>query len=153
VISVALVDHPAAAALARSLPQATVVAARGAPRVDRLLARRGFVAPLSHLPLLGRGLRSGTFDLVHAFAPAEAAIARRLGRPVVFTCVETLTRETIADRRLRLRLTADAVEGSDAVVASSASVRDALWKWMAVDVPVIGLDDAAGYSALYDRFA
>ena len=158
---VALVAHAAARALAPALQAegiaADVVDTRRLPALDALLARRGFTEPLTHVPLLAGRLLAGGYDVVHASAPADAAAAlvwRRLTqRPIVFTCAETLTRATLADRRLRLRLLADAVERSDAVVAPTVAAREALLRWMAVDAELIEPGDGAAHAALYRSLA
>lgn len=156
---VALVAHAAARVLAPAL-QAEGVAAdlvdpRRLPVLDELLVRRGFTEPLTHVPLLAGRLLAGGYEVVHAYAAPDVAAAllwRRLTRrPVVFTCAETLTRATLADRRLRLRLLADAVERSDAVVAPSVVARESLLRWMAVDAELIEPGDGAGHAALYRR--
>ena len=160
-LRVALLEHPAAGALAAALTAAgcrvTVV---GAPRVvplDELLTRRGFTGPLTHVPRVAGRLLRGDHDLVHAFSPADAAAARawrrRTRRPVVFTCVEELDRSVLADRRLRMRLLAAAVERADAVVAPDEAARAALRRWMAVGATVIAPDDAAGHLRLYAGLA
>ena len=109
---------------------------RAAGPVEALLRRRGFTSALSHIPPAVSELLHGEFDLVHAFSAPDAVAAlawRRVSkRPVVFTCTETLSRATVADRRLRLRLLDAAVTASDAVLA---------------------LDDAAAHARLYARLA
>ena len=153
-MTVALLDHEDARRLAAALSSgAAVVRAPGLGVADALLNRRGFTGPLSHVPAAAARLLAGDYDVAHAFTAPDAAAAlfwkRRTERPVVFTCVEALSRATVADRRLRVRLLSDAVEHSDVVVAASAEARDGLLRWMAVDAPVIDTADGAAYARLY----
>jgi hypothetical protein len=128
-------------------------------RVPRLpespLRLRGFTGPLTHVPFLYRALRHGSYDVAHAFSAPDAkaalAWARRTGGPAVFTCVETLTRESLADRRLRLRLLTAAVERSDAVIAPSVDAVAALRRWMATDALLLEPADATAHERLYRK--
>jgi len=117
------------------------------------LRKRGFTGPLTHLPLALRTLHGGDFDLVHAFTAVDAAAAlrwrRATGRPVVFTCGETIDRARVASARLRLRLLSAAIEDSDALVAPSEPAREALRYWMAADAQTIAPNDGAGHERLY----
>ncbi|HEX8067720.1 MAG TPA: glycosyltransferase [Thermoleophilaceae bacterium] len=116
------------------------------------LRLRGFERPLTHLPLSLAELVRGGYDAVHAFRPADAAAAlawrRVTGGPVVFSPAEPPGRDTVSNRRLRLRLLAAAVERSDAVTAPDEAVRAATLRWLAVEAPVL---DAAGHVLLYDE--
>jgi len=132
---------------------AVVVVSPPAPRAaEAVLRRRGFTGPLAHVPLALAELLRGRFDVAHAFSPPDALAARawqaRAGGPVVFTGTEVLGRETVADSRLRLRLLQDAVTRSDAVLASTPAVRDAMARWLAVDAPVL---EPAEHAALYRK--
>lgn len=155
---IALIDDGGVDGLADALRAAgrdvTVVRAAPVAAVDALLSRRGFTGPLSHAPALVAHLRAGGFDVAHAFTAVDAAAAqawRRLGGGrVVFTCRETLGRESVADRRLRLAALSRAVERSDAVAAASEPVRASLSRWLAVDAPVVDPGDAAAQLRLYD---
>lgn len=122
-----------------------VVAVRRLPEAP--LRLRGFERPLTHLPSLVAELVRGSYDVVHAFSAVDAAAARcwrRLrGGPVVFTPTAPPGRDTVSNRRLRLRLLADAVELSDAVTAPDESVRDATWRWLAVEPRVVDPDGVA----------
>jgi hypothetical protein len=122
--------------------------------VEALLRRRGFTPALSHVPLTVLELLRGTFDIAHAFTGPDAAAAlawRRVhGRPVVFTCTETLDRETLADRRLRLRTLEQGIDDTDAAVAASDDARKAVERWFACSLTVIAADDAGAYARLYD---
>lgn len=128
--------------------------AAAAALLDRALARRGFATPLAGVPLLVAQLLRARPDVVHAVSvpAAEAALAWRwIGRAgaVVFTPATPLTRERLADRRLRLRQTRRACEAVDAVTALDEAAQAALWRWMALRAPVIELGDGGGYAALY----
>ena len=116
---------------------------------------RGFTGPLTHLPLTLRSLASGRYDIVHAFSPEDAAIAllwrRRSGVPAVFTAAEPLGRDRLADRRLRLRLVASAVEESDAVTAPTRELASLVSRWLAVEAAVVDPGDAAAHEGLYRR--
>lgn len=121
--------------------------------LEEVLRRRGFTSGTTAIPWMLRRLHGGGFDLAHALsAPAAHAArlwGRRTRRPVVYTCSEVLDRGTVADRRLRLTLLAGAVEGSDAVTATSEEARAALRRWMAVDARVMAPGDGSGYDELY----
>jgi len=117
------------------------------------LRQRGFAGPLTHVaPGIG-ALVAGGFNVVHAFSTADALMAliwqRLVGRPTAFTCVEKLRRDRLADRRLRLRLLQGAVEDTGAVIAATERSRESLWRWLAVDAPVMGSDDVDGHERLY----
>lgn len=122
---------------------------------EGMMYRRGFAGPLTHVPLTVRALVGAGYDVAHAFSPQDAlagTLWRRLvGRPTVFTCLETLTRDRLADRRLRLWLLRHAVEGSDMVIAPSVEGGEALWRWMALDAPVIDPRDAGAHERAYRR--
>ncbi len=122
---------------------------------DAPLRRRGFAGPLTHIPPTLAELARGDYDLAHSFSPTDAFAARAwasaVDRPVVFTCVETLTRACLADVRLRRLLLSRAVEGSDAVTVTTDSSCAALWRWMAVEAPTIEARDAAAHVGLYRK--
>ena len=126
-------------------------------RVARLpeapLRYRGFTGPITHAPLALRALARDEYDVVHAFSPEDAAIALRsrhaTGAPVVFTAAEPLTRDRLADRRLRLRFVQAAVEGSDALTATTDEFAELAARWLAVDAQVIDPADAAAHERLY----
>jgi hypothetical protein len=117
------------------------------------LRARGFTGPLTHAPLLRRALSRGGYHVVHAFTPEDAAIALRgRGRHrlrIVFTAAEPLGRDRLADRRLRLRAVAAAVEESDAVTAPDAERAALVERWLAVRAQVIDPHDAGGHERLY----
>jgi hypothetical protein len=126
---------------------------RSARLPEAPLRRRGFTGPLTHGPLTLRALERGGYDVVQAFTPEDAWIAltwrRRSGLPVVFTAAEPVGRDSLADRRLRLRLVQDAFEASDAVTAVSDDVAATVARWLAVDARVIAPGDGAGHAGLY----
>jgi hypothetical protein len=80
-----------------------------------------------------------------------AALAwRRLGGgPVVFSTAEPVSRESLADARLSFRMVQRALSDSDAVVALSEPGRAAMWRWLALEVPLIEPGDASGWARLY----
>jgi hypothetical protein len=120
---------------------------------DALVQRRGFTESLMLAPAAAGALVGRGFHVAHGFSVPDALAAlawRRLsGRPVVFTCSETLGRETVANRRLRLWSLERAVEGSDALIAPSRESEAAIRRWLALDVPLIEPGDAAAHVRLY----
>ena len=121
--------------------------------VEALLSRRGFTRGLSRVPGVTLELLRGGFDAAHAFSAPDAAAARAwrrvTGRPAVFTCDETVDRETLADARLRLELVTRAIEDSDATTAASDEVLAAMERWLACSPPVLRASDAAAHERLY----
>src|SRR5205823_5490153 len=119
-------------------------------RLDALLRRRGFTGPLGHLPFTAAALAGGGFDIAHAFSPPDAVAAlawrRFAGRPVVFTCTEVLSRETVAHARLRLQMLERAVAGADAVLAAGDDAALAMRRWLAIEAPAL---DASEHARLY----
>jgi hypothetical protein len=133
-----------------------VLTARSAASVrlpDKVLRYRGFATPLAPVPFAVMALRRGRFDVAHAFSPQDALAARmwrRLGGGrVVFSPPEPLRRETLADRRLSLRLLEGAIEDSDAFVVLTEPGRESVMRWLALDVPLIEPGDAAGWESIY----
>lgn len=108
---------------------------------DGLLLRRGFQEHLSHVPLTYRALLAGNDDLAHAFYATDAAAAirwaRKRDRPAVFSYMGIPQRETLAGRRLRLRVIVDAVRQTDAVLALSEAAAVAMERWLGVTPRVI----------------
>jgi hypothetical protein len=131
----------------------TVITPQALP--ETLLRKRGFSGPLTQVPGTVGRLWLGRYELVHAFSVPDAQsglLWRRLtGRPVVFTASEVLDRGNVADRRLRLKMLAAAVEETDAALAASDPARDALSRWMAADVPLLDPHDGAGHERLYRK--
>lgn len=159
-VASALGDAGHEAVVLSSHPSATRESVENGVRVVRLprlpeapLRWRGFTGPLTHAPLVLRALASAPFDVAHAFSPQDAWMAlrwrRRSGRPVVFTAADPLTRDRLADRRLRLRLVQAAVEDSDAVTAPTDELAAVVARWLAVDTTVIAPGDGAAHERLY----
>ena len=126
-----------------------------APRAEALLEKRGFPSVLPRIPLTVAELRRHSVDVVHAFTEADAVAGllwRRVSHaPVTFTCVTPPTRESLADRRLRLTMATRAFTESDAVIAADDDVRRAIRRWLAQDVETAGPEDAAANEAIYRR--
>lgn len=145
-----LSSHPAATrrSVEGGIP---VIRTRRLP--EGLPHRRKLVTPLTQVPSTVTALIAGRYDVTHAFSPQDMVAAllwrRLVGRPAVFTCTEVLRRDRLADRRLRLRLLSHAVEHADAVTAPSEESSEALWRWLAVEAPVIGPGDARGHESMY----
>lgn len=120
---------------------------------ERALQLRGFEGPLTHVPLTVRALLLGRFDAAHAFSPPDALAALLwrdlVRRPVVFTCIEPLARDRLADRRLRLWLLRRAVEESDAVTVATEAARISAVEWLAAPPLMIDCHDAARHERLY----
>ena len=161
-LRVALLDHgqeasPAsdiAATLRERGHDPVLIGGRGTP-LDALPDRRGFTTPLTHLPATVRQLTTGRFDVAHAFSPQDAYAAlrwrRRSGRPAVFSCPEPVERARLADRRLKLRFLRAALEESDAVIVHDERSREAAWRWLSLEPPLIPARDAAALEDLYSR--
>ena len=105
------------------------------------LRRRMFEPWLSHLPLTQRDLARGDDDVAHALYPADGAVAARwaakTGRPAVLSYMGLPHRAGLANRRARLRLTLEAVQGCDAVVALSQTAAEHFERWLGVQARVI----------------
>ena len=133
-----ITSHPGPGVTRRELGY-PVVLNRRPP--DGLMLRRGFQPHLSHVPLSFLSLVRGDDELAHAFYPTDAAAAlrwaRRTGRPAVFSYMGVPQRETLAARRLGLRLVTDAVRESDAVLALSEAAAVAMERWLGVRPRVI----------------
>ena len=145
------VDH--ARALSAALGGAPLIEPHGVEAAEWLLGRRGFTPGLTRVPTALAALARGDFDVVHAFTPLDTVSAlvwrRRTARPVVFTCVDPLGRENVADRRLRLWSLRRALEESDALLAADSGVRASLERWAAIDAPVLDARDGAAHERLY----
>ena len=116
---------------------------------ERLLRARGFTGPLTHGGGAVGELLRGRFDVVQVFTPEDMAPAvawRRMtqGR-LVFTSIEPMGREVLADRRLRMRLVSMAVEGGHPVTAGSTAAQTALERWLAVTAPVVAPGELEPY--------
>ena len=118
-----------------------------------VLDTRGFTQNIDRLPMTIARLLTRRYDLVHAFSAPDAVAGlwwRRLtGRPVVFTWSETARRDGLADRRLRLRAVQKATADADSFMAASASVREGLWRWLALEPAVLPVHDIAAHDQLY----
>jgi len=105
------------------------------------LRRRLYEPWLTHAPGSYLDLVRGDDDLAHALYPTDGAVAarwsRRTGRPAVLSYMGIPHRASLANRRLRVRLTLEAVQGASAVVALSAFARDAFARWLGVEARVI----------------
>jgi glycosyltransferase involved in cell wall biosynthesis len=104
---------------------------------DGRLRRRMFEDYLTHVPFTYLSLRRGDFDVVDALFPtdglAAAHWARETGRPAVLSYMGIPDRRGLVDRRLRIRITQEAIAGSRAVVALSKAAQDAFWRWLGVE--------------------
>ena len=138
--------------LATALPHEVTIVTSGAPsvtfeegvRVIRLrhppsghLDRRMFEPHVALLPFTYLALRRGRFDLIQALQPGDAVAAIRTGTPTIFSHMGIPHRTAIANRRARMRLTLEAVEGAAACTALSGHARDAFQRWLGVEAAVI----------------
>ena len=145
--------HDLATGLARRGHDVTIVTSRRGPttrtvedgvRVVRLrhppdgrLDRRLFEPHVALLPFTYLEIRRARFDLVQALQPGDAVAALRTGTPTIFSHMGIPHRAAIANRRGRMRLTLEAVEGARAVTALSEHARDAFQRWLGVQATVI----------------
>lgn len=167
------VRGPDARALARALGErghgATVLSSHRGPSrtsveegVQTIYSRRwpeaplrfrGFTGPLTPIPQMVAQLLRGRYDLAHAFSPPDALAAlwwqRLTGRPVVFTWSEHVSRESLADRRLRLRLVEKAIADANAVVAPDHEAAAQLRRWLMIEPTVIDGADGAAHERMY----
>jgi Glycosyltransferase Family 4 len=99
---------------------------------DARLTRRLYPDYLTHVPFSYVALRHGGYDIANAFYPTDALAAvrwsERSGRPAVFSYGGLPDRAVLADRRHKLRILERAVRGSAAVVTSSRTAADAMWR-------------------------
>jgi glycosyltransferase involved in cell wall biosynthesis len=118
---------------------------------DRRLVRRLYPDYLTHVPFSYASLARDEFDIANAFFPTDALASvrwsERTGRPAVFSYGGLPSREVLADRRHKLKILERAVRGSAAVVTSSRTAADAMWRWMGVEArpiyPGVALDSFA----------
>ena len=105
------------------------------------LRRRLYEPWLTHLPLSYLDLVGGDDDVAHALYPTDGVVAarwrRRTGRPAVLSYMGLPHRAALANRRLRLELTLEAVRGCSAVVALSRTAADSFERWLGVEARVI----------------
>jgi glycosyltransferase involved in cell wall biosynthesis len=124
----------------RTVEDGLPIARHRRPPQERL-RRRLYEPWLSHAPLSYVDLLRGDDDVAHALYATDGAVAarwsRRTGRPAVLSYMGIPHRAALANRRLRVRLTLEAVEGAAAVVALSAFARDGFARWLGVEARVI----------------
>jgi hypothetical protein len=151
-------DAPArrlAGALEREGAQVALIAARGLP--DAPLRLRKIGDRPGRMPGALVALARGGFDVAHAFTAQDAVAAlpwgRLTGRPVVFSVVAPLGRDSVANRRLALAQLRLAVDRSAAVVAPDQDVAASLRRWLAVEPRVLSPERGAAYAALYAELA
>jgi glycosyltransferase involved in cell wall biosynthesis len=101
------------------------------------LRRRMYEPWLSHLPLSARELRRSGADVAHALYPTDGVVAARWRGPSVLSYMGLPHRASLANRRARLRLTLEAVQGCDAVVALSQTAAEHFRRWLGVEARVI----------------
>jgi glycosyl transferase family 4 len=159
-LRVALVHHGRGAPVVHNLAAAlehlgvgvSVIGAAPTP-LEGVLRRRGFAGPLTHVPATLRALMRDDPDVVHVFSPQDAWAAfawrRRNRHPVVFSVIEPIERERLADGRLQLRLLNAALEQSDAVIVHDDAARATAWRWLALEPQVIAPGEGAALERLY----
>lgn len=101
------------------------------------LRRRLYDPWLTHAPLSLRELRRLQPDVAHALYPTDGVVAARWGGPSVLSYMGLPHRAGIANRRLRMRITQDAVAGCRAVVALSRAAAEHFDRWLGVEARVI----------------
>jgi phosphatidylinositol alpha-mannosyltransferase len=132
----------------RTVEDGLPIARHRRPPQERL-RRRLYEPWLSHAPLSYLDLVRGDDQIAHALYPTDGAVAarwsRRTGRPAILSYMGIPHRAGLANRRLRMRLTVEAVEGAAAVVALSSFARDGFARWLGVEARVIapGVDTDA----------
>lgn len=157
---VALVDHAhgtcsgeLAGALRAAGHDAHLLSPAVIAPVEAILRRRGFATPLTSVALATAALVRGRFHLAHAFSVPDAlgalAWGRLTGRPVVFTCVEELRRDSVAYARLRLSALRHAASDTNALIAADDRARAGLQRWLAASPRALAAGDAAAHEALY----
>jgi len=141
-----ITSHPGRTA--RTVEHGLPIARHWRPPQARL-RRRLYEPWLTHLPATYLDLVRGDDDLAHPLYPSDGAAAarwkRRTGKPVVLSYMGLPHRAALANRRLRIELTQEAIAGADAVVALSETARDWFARWLGVEARVIapGVDLAA----------
>jgi glycosyltransferase involved in cell wall biosynthesis len=108
---------------------------------EQRLERRLLEDHLGHLPLAYAALRTGSFDLAHAWYPTDALAAARwraaTGRPVVHSYMGIPDHAGLMWKRKRLEITLRALRGTDVTVALSRYAADSFRRWLGYDAPVI----------------
>ncbi len=116
---------------------------RAGALLEAALRPRKLGEGLGHVAPAALAVRRGRFDIAHAFSPAAA-----LAGAAVLTFAAPVTRERLADRRLKLA-TLERALATSTVVASSDAARASLRRWLGVDARVLDPADGAGHAALY----
>lgn len=105
------------------------------------LTRRELELYLTHLPGSYAAIRLGHYDIAHAWFAPDAVVAvrwkRHTGRPAIFSHLGIPDHIGLMDKRRRLQLTLDAVQGCDASVALGEYAASQFRRWLGVEVPVI----------------
>lgn len=108
---------------------------------EERLTRRRIQQYLTHLPFSYASLRTGDYDLAHAFyftdAVATARWARRTGRPAILSYMGLADRPVLASHRLRLRVLSCALHEADAVVTLSKAAAAGMRRWFGIEPRVI----------------
>lgn len=107
------------------------------PPFEERMQRRMFEPHITLLPFTERELRRQGFDVVCGLQPGDAVAGVRAGLPTVFAHMGIPHRAAIANRRARLRLTAEAVQGARACTALSEHAAAAFRRWLGVEARVI----------------
>jgi hypothetical protein len=120
---------------------------RAGALLEAALRLRKLGEGLGHAVPAALAVGRGRFDVAHAFCPA-AALAAGGARAAVLTFATPVTRERLADRRLRIATLERALAGST-VVAPDAEVQASLRRWLGVEARVLDPADGPGHAALY----
>ena len=139
-----LIERGHGASLITSHPGRTTRTVEDGLEVARLwrppqerLRRRCYEPWLTHAPLSLLELRRRAPDLAHALYPTDGVVAARWGGPSVLSYMGLPHRAGLANRRLRLRITLEAVRGCSAVVALSRTAAEHFERWLGVEARVI----------------
>jgi glycosyltransferase involved in cell wall biosynthesis len=138
--------------LAVALPHEVTIVTSGTPSVtvedgvrvvrlwhppDGRLDRRLFEPHVALLPFTYQALKRGRFDVVQGLQPGDAVAGIRTGTPTIFSHMGIPHRAAIINRRMRMRLTLEAVKGARACTALSEHAGLAFKRWLGVDARVI----------------
>jgi glycosyltransferase involved in cell wall biosynthesis len=123
-------------ATARTVEDGLRISRMWRPPQERL-RRRMYEPWLTHAALSAYELRRSQPDVAHALYPTDGAVAARWAGPSVLSYMGLPHRASLANRRLRLRLTLEAVHGCDAVVALSETAAEHFERWLGVKARVI----------------
>ena len=108
---------------------------------DGRLRRREFEDYLTHVPLSYAALRSGDYDVAHAWFTTDALAAARwrrvTGRPAVHSYMGIPDHAGLMWKRRRLDITLRALRETDVTVALSRHVANEFRRWLGYDAPVI----------------